>query len=73
MIVGWWTSGLVGWWAGGLVGWWAAGYRLSSFLWPLTGIYQPLRHYRRAPRFFASLSILVICQVFFLKKFIVFS
>ena len=40
---------------------------------PPTGIYREMIHYRRIPRSFVSLSILVICQVFFLKKFIVFS
>ena len=40
---------------------------------PPTGIYREMIHYRHIPRSFVSLSILVICQVFFLKKFIVFS
>ena len=40
---------------------------------PPTGIYREMIHYRRIPRSFVSLSILVIGQVFFLKKFIIFS
>ncbi|WP_337513831.1 hypothetical protein, partial [Dialister succinatiphilus] len=38
--------------ASGLVG-----YRLSSIFFPPTGIYQPLRHYRQAPRFFTALRM----------------
>ena len=33
------------------------GYRLSSIFFSPTGIYQPLRHYRQAPRFFAALRM----------------
>ena len=35
----------------------AVGLPLSSVRCPLTGIYRPLRHYRHAPRFFASLRM----------------